>query len=79
MAKIPPPKNPAKGKGAPPPIVRTVGNLDKPEPKALSPLNFKVPPDFKRDMKVFAAEQGLSLVDVLKEGFTLVKAQRGAN
>ncbi len=78
MANIPPPRAATKkGKGAPPALVQTVGNLDKPEPESYKPLNFKVAPDFHRDFKLYAAQHGLSMVDVLQKGFELVKANRG--
>ena len=34
-------------------------------------LNFKVPEEFKREFTGFAASQGLSMTDLLKEGFAL--------
>ena len=52
MAKIAPPSK--SRKGAPPPMVRTVGNLDKPESSSLQTLNLRVPMEFKRDLKVYA-------------------------
>lgn len=36
-------------------------------------LNFKVSEEFKREFKGFAASQGLSMTDLLKEGFALTK------
>lgn len=39
-------------------------------------LNFKVTDEFKREFKGFAASQGLSMTDLLKEGFTLSKKKR---
>lgn len=85
MANIPPPSKAKPGKGAPPPPDRVLGNLEKPElavvqqvkaePKELAPLNFKVSAAFKRDFKVFAAQNGLSLVALLKEGFEAYKAK----
>lgn len=42
-----------------------------------SSLNFKVPPEFKREFKGYAASQGLTMVDLLKEGFALSKKRRG--
>jgi len=39
-------------------------------------LNFKVAPDFKREFKVYAASQGISMVDLLKEGFALSRRQK---
>lgn len=39
-------------------------------------LNFKVTDEFKREFKGFAASQGLSMTDLLKEGFSLSKKKR---
>lgn len=77
MAQIPPPKAVQSRKGAPPAMMQTVGNLDKPEPTSTVNMNFKVPPDFRREFKTYAAQQGISMLDLLQEGFRLVKAQRG--
>lgn len=40
-------------------------------------LNFKVSPAFKRAFKGFAVAQGMSMVDLLREGFELSKSRRG--
>ena len=42
----------------------------------LQTLNFKVPDAFKRSYKVHAAERGMSMLDLLKEGFELSKKMR---
>lgn len=39
-------------------------------------LNFKVSPDFKKQFKGFAVAQGISMTDLLKEGFVLSKKKR---
>lgn len=39
-------------------------------------LNFKVSPEFKKEFKGFAVAQGMSMTDLLKEGFTLSKKKR---
>lgn len=44
--------------------------------KKESCLNFKVTPELKKEFKVFAALQGMSMVDLLKEGFALSKESR---
>lgn len=75
MANISPP--PRSKKGSPPPIERTVGNLEKPEPTSLKPLNFKVPASFHREFKSYAVQHDMSMLDLLREGFEAVKAQRG--
>jgi len=55
----------------------TVGNLEKTEPGSLKPLNFKVPADFHRDFKVYASQQGISMLDLLQEGFKVLREHRG--
>ena len=50
-----------------------VGDPDKTET-----LNFKVPVAFKKAFKGYAVAQGMSMVDLLREGFELSKdARRG--
>ena len=39
-------------------------------------LNFKVTEEFKREFKGFAASQGLSMTDLLKEGYALSRKKR---
>lgn len=39
-------------------------------------LNFKVDPDFKKAFKGYAVSQGMTMVDLLKEGFELSQQQR---
>ena len=39
-------------------------------------LNFKVSPEFKKQFKGFAVAQGISMTDLLKEGFALSKKKR---
>jgi hypothetical protein len=75
MAQISPPKR--SKKGPPPPIQQTVGNLDKPEPASLKPLNFKVPAAFHREFKSYAVQHGMTMLDLLREAFQAVKNQRG--
>ena len=82
MAKPPPPpakagSNPNTTKGEAPPPVAVVHNLKKPQVGDLKPLNFKVDPEFHRQFKSFAASHGISMVDLLREGFYLVKEHRG--
>jgi hypothetical protein len=75
MAQISPPKR--SKKGPPPSIEQTVGNLEKPEPSSLKPLNFKVPAAFHREFKSYAVQHGISMLDLLREGFEAVKERRG--
>ncbi len=39
-------------------------------------LNFKVTTEFKREFKGYAVSQGMSMVELLKEGFELTKRKR---
>ena len=43
------------------------------EPVDLKPMNFKVPPSFKKEYKQFALDNDLKLVEVLKESFKKFK------
>ena len=77
MAKVPPPKKSAKG--APPPPTKTVDNLSKPEAgTTATPMNFKVPPDFRRDFKVYAAQRGKAMLELLQEAVRLLKERHGS-
>ena len=42
-------------------------------------MNFKVDPEFHREFKLYAASQGISMLELLREGFDLVKQHRGAS
>lgn len=44
----------------------------------LQTLNFKVSADFKKQYKGFAVAQGISMLELLKEGFALSKERRGS-
>jgi hypothetical protein len=83
MAKPPPPPARtlpvANGKGEAPPAIAVVHNLKKPQTGDLKPLNFKVDPEFHREFKAYAASHGISMVELLHEGFELVKAHRGGH
>jgi len=76
MANIPAPVKGTKGK--PPSKAQTLDNLSRPETGELKPLNFKVAAEFHRAFKTFAAAHDLSMVQLLREGFDLVKAKRDA-
>lgn len=76
MANVPPPAKKSR-KGPPPAAEATVGNLEKAEPGSLKPLNFKVPAEFHREFKVYASQQGISMLDLLQEGFKAVRQHRG--
>jgi hypothetical protein len=44
---------------------------------SLTSMNFRVPLEFHRQFKTYAAQHGVSMVQLLQEGFRLVKEQRG--
>ena len=81
MSKPPPPPakiiSEATTKGSAPSPVAVVHNLKRQESGVLKPLNFKVDPEFHREFKAFAALHAISMVDLLREGFELVKEHRG--
>jgi len=43
---------------------------------SLTPLNFKVSAEFHREFKTYAAQRGVSMLELLQEGFRLVKERR---
>ena len=75
MAKVPRLKS---RKGAPPPVQQAPANLEKVDPNDLKPMNFKVPAAFHREFKTYAVVHGMSMLDLLREGFELVKQERGS-
>jgi hypothetical protein len=63
------------------PLARRVGIAQrgvKPDTVALTPLNFKVPREFHREFKTFAAQHSKKMVEVLQEAFELLKRANGA-
>jgi hypothetical protein len=75
MANVPPPLR--RGKGEPPPQLAALDNLARGEAVRLKPLNFKVPADFHREFKTFAAMNGMSMLSVLTESFRLYREHKG--
>lgn len=51
-------------------------SASRPSVEKLETLNFKVPVDFKKAFKGYAVAQGMTMVDLLREGFELSKASR---
>jgi hypothetical protein len=39
-------------------------------------INFKVSPEFKKEFKGYAVSQGITMVELLREGFELSKRKR---
>jgi hypothetical protein len=62
--------------------VRVAGSQRKRKEKPPSPpmeaetLNFKVTTEFKKEFKGYAVSQGMTMVELLKEGFELTKRKR---
>ena len=53
----------------------TLVSKSRPPDEKLETLNFKVPVDFKKAFKGYAVAQGMTMVDLLREGFELTKAR----
>ena len=65
MAKAPPSAKPPKGTRKP----------EKPDTGRAMPLNFKVPADFRREFKTYAAQHNKKLNQLLYEAFAALKAK----
>jgi len=74
--KVPP--APKKQREAPPPLQETPQNLEKAPPLESETLNFKVTTDFKREFKVYAASRGITMIELLEEGYKLYKQRHGS-
>jgi hypothetical protein len=61
-----------------PPPARVGKPLAGSESASVTPLNFKVPPEFHRDFKTFAAQHSKKMVEVLQEAFALLKDKYGS-
>jgi hypothetical protein len=72
MANIQPPKKKAT-KGLPPLADKPSNNLTKIESSELTPMNFKVPPDFHREFKTYAVQHDMTMVQLLEACFNLYK------
>ena len=70
-------KTPTKGKPLKPGSelsVLTFANHD--EADAVTPMNFRVPAKFHREFKIYAVQNGMSMVELLQQSFQLMKSQR---
>lgn len=54
-----------------------VGHTHQSGPEELVTANFKVDAQFKQDLKMFAAMHKMSMVEVLRQGFALLKQSKG--
>lgn len=55
-------------------IARPTRKADKPDAARVMPLNFKVPADFRREFKTYAAQHNKKLNQLLYEAFAALKA-----
>ncbi|MBC6626191.1 hypothetical protein [Pseudomonas sp.] len=53
------------------------GHTHQAGPEDLVTANFKVDAQFKHEVKMFAAMHKMSMVDVFRQGFALLKASKG--
>lgn len=74
--KAPPPPKSSK-KGEPPRVTETRGNLEKPEPTKIVPLNFRVSAEFKKDFKIASAVLGITQSELLQRIFEDWKERNG--
>lgn len=70
MAKIPNKKN---TKGAPPVAEQAMNNLGQSELGKTKTLSFKVDSEFHKEFKRFALDYNMSMMELLKESFELMK------
>jgi hypothetical protein len=79
--EVPAPKK-SNPKGSAPSMGSTTAtmgnNTTKPEAGELVALNFKVSPEFRADLKMFAAMHSMSMTEILKEGFEIIKKTKGS-
>ena len=54
---------------------RTIRKTDKPTTARATPLNFKVPANFRREFKTYAAQHNKKLNQLLYEAFAALKAK----
>lgn len=77
MAVAPPPqRKPAGAKGAPP--TEAAENLNRTPDHDLTPLQFKVPADFKRAFRRAAFEEEITMVELLRRAFDAWQRQKQA-
>lgn len=51
----------------------TMPHRNDSESETLAPLNFKVTKEFRREFKTYASQHDIKMVELLHEGFRLVK------
>ena len=68
---------PSRKKNDKPESRASVIRLAAQQSDALTPMNFRVSANFHREFKVYAAQHGMSMVDLLQESFRVLKKMRG--
>ena len=64
-------------KRAPQSLAKAAEPISSSASTEFTPLNFKVPQNFHRDFKIFAAQHSKKMVEVLQEAFALLKDKYG--
>ena len=54
----------------------SIPNLETPSIATLTPMNFRVSEQFHREFKVYAAQHGMSMVELLQKAFSALKEKR---
>jgi hypothetical protein len=57
------------------PLPQSAGEDDRLDAAKSMPLNFKVPADFRREFKTYAAQHNMKLNQLLFESFAALKAK----
>ena len=58
------------------PSSRKNREVSPPDQSETETLNFKVTTEFKREYKGYAVSQGMTMIELLKEGFELTRQKR---
>lgn len=69
-------KPPIKSKPVSPGTEPEVLDFATPDSERFTPLNFRVPKDFHREFKLFAVQNGMSMVELLEKSFALMKQSK---
>lgn len=81
VAPKPPRKNSTKGVAPQSPLTTEAqsktGHTHQAGPEDLVTANFKVDAQFKHELKMFAAMHKMSMVEVLRQGFAMLKESKG--
>ena len=72
MAKIKEPKK-SGTKGSPIPDADTSNNLTKKDAGELVGMNFKVPPEFRREFKGYANDHDMKMLELLQNAYEFYK------